>query len=337
MEKEGHLLKVTENPQEQLTMLWAMDRIYNRAKAITERFPVLKQEMVEALAAFEPTENNLPEQIEDLRPAHQALIKALENGIGKQTFSSFTSLEKLRDFDKIVKKAAQTLKEKNVETVAASSAVDIIIGEIGIDKIETRFRIYIKELVLDIIDENGSEVVDEDAEKGLFELVEKGDITEILKLLKLTDTELRARQYELGKTLVNDILEIREKVRGQYPEPIFTLEERAEQTFDDALDEAIDEETIAKGELSLDTIDRLLGELDPLEEAIIRMGGIKKIRRGARLTNSHECSTLSAEDLMTIRDIEENTREFLSQQLSTTTSEEPLPDDVTQLFPDEKL
>ena len=297
MEEEGRLLKVTENPFKELTMLWVMSYIYDKAKKITESLPTVKQETEETLAAFKPTENNLPEQIEDLKSIHKALIESLENDLsGQITPNLFPFLEELKNFDEIVEEVTQALKKNNIEAVAASTATDIILGETDIDEVSTRFITYTKELVLDIIDENGTEFLDENSEKGLFKLVETGDITKILKLLKSTDTELRARQSELGETLVNDILEIRAKIRGQYAEPILSPEERAEETFETAFDEEIDE-----GKLSLDIIERLLSGLSAREEIVIRMrNGIKKLRLSTELKSSRGCSTFSAEDLMTL-------------------------------------
>ncbi|NIA02536.1 MAG: hypothetical protein GWP15_04070, partial [Nitrospirae bacterium] len=174
MEKEEHLLKVTENPQEQLIMLWMMNFIYDKAKEVVENFKILKQETEEIekiLVAFEPGKDNLPEQVEGLRPAHQALIKALENSLGKQIPEELCSIpEELRDFDDLVERITQALKGNNVEALTASTAVDIILGETYIDDLAIRFRSYIKELVLDIIDENGAEFLDENAEAGLFDL-----------------------------------------------------------------------------------------------------------------------------------------------------------------------
>jgi len=344
MEEEGPLLKVTENPLKELTMLWVMSYIYNKAKKIAESLPTVKQKTEETLATFKPTERNLPEQIEDLKSIHQALIESLENDLsGQITPNLFPFLEELKNFDEIVEQVTQAVEENNIEAITASTATDIILGEMGIDEVSTRFRTYTKELVLDLIDENGTEFLDENAEKGLFKLAETGNIIKILKLLKSTDTELRARRSELGETLVNDILEIRAKIRGQHAEPILTPEERAEETFETAFDEEVDEEInekINKGTLSLDTIERLLSGLSAKEEIVIRMrNGIKKIRIRTKLKGSHGCSTLSAEDLTILREIEENARRFLSEQRGLDIASEeklpkgPSPDNVTPLFP----
>lgn len=194
---------------------YVLDVIYGELRALAKEHKFLNNEGVfrQLIMSFQETSKERSPSLESVREIHLALIRYLE-GIDPETkeAQAFTVPEGLQNFDTIVEKI-QAQRENEQMTESHQSAADsVILGETYLDEIVLTHREAVRDLIIQALGEikilRGEEEVD-----GSIIIAEIGE-NRVIELLMLNNRTLNARAEELGKELVQIIIEERSDIKA---------------------------------------------------------------------------------------------------------------------------